>query len=242
MTKFTLPLLAICSIFASSVYARDTTEGAPYFDPANFDYKTLLGNPPAAGSPEEQQEIAVLLQKQATRTPDDVARIKVEAHPDIHFFLNVLGSWFVLDHLPATAKLLQNVDKEEHPIVDAAKKFWKRPRPPFQDERIHPAVEIPSNASYPSGHSTFGNLNAMVLAELAPDLKDKILARGQQIGEDRLLGGVHFPSDVKAGYTLAAALFAKLMADPAFQTDLAKAKAEVALARSHDAGPAPIGK
>ena len=68
-------------------------------------------------------------------------------------------------------------------------------------------------------------------AQLAPDLKAAILARGLQIGDDRVIGGVHFPSDVDAGRTLAHDLFTRLMASPAFQADLAHAKAEVAAAR-----------
>jgi acid phosphatase (class A) len=71
----------------------------------------------------------------------------------------------------------------------------------------------------------------LILAELAPDLKEAILARGLQIGDDRVIAGVHFPSDVDAGHALAHDIFAKLMASPAFQADLAKAKAEVAAAR-----------
>jgi acid phosphatase (class A) len=63
-------------------------------------------------------------------------------------------------------------------------------------------------------------------------MKDAILARGRQIGDDRVIGGVHFPSDVEAGRTLAQAIFAKLMASPDFQADLARAKTEIAAARA----------
>ncbi len=102
----------------------------------------------------------------------------------------------------------------------------------MQDSRVHPPIDLPKNDSYPSGHSTVGNLDALILAELAPDLKDQLLARGEQIGTDRIIGGVHFPSDVAAGHTLAQALFAKFMASPDFQADLAKAKAEIAAVRA----------
>jgi len=64
------------------------------------------------------------------------------------------------------------------------------------------------------------------------------MARGQQIGDDRVLGGVHFPSDIEAGHTLAHALFDKLAASQDFQADLTKAKAEIAAART----AAPSGK
>ncbi len=79
---------------------------------------------------------------------------------------------------------------------------------------MHPPIELPKNASYPSGHSTVGNLDAMILAELIPDQKDALLKRGQQIGDDRIVAGVHFPSDVEAGHKLAEDLFARLKANP----------------------------
>ena len=77
-----------------------------------------------------------------------------------------------------------------------------------------------------------GDLDGLILAELAPDLKDALLARGEQIGDDRVIAGVHFPSDVEAGHTLAHDLFTRFMATPEFQADLAKAKAEIAAERA----------
>ena len=40
------------------------------------------------------------------------------------------------------------------------------------------------------------------------------------------MAGVHFPSDIVAGQTLAGILYVKLKASSAFQADYAKAKAE----------------
>jgi len=153
-------------------------------------------------------------------------------HLNVYLFKNVLGPWFTKKNLPITAALFGRVDATEHPVIDSAKKDWSRPRPFSQDKRVHPPIDLPKNASYPSGHSTVGDLDALILAELAPDLKEAILARGLQIGDDRVIAGVHFPSDVDAGHTLANALFAKLTASPAFQADLAQAKAEIAAARA----------
>jgi acid phosphatase (class A) len=232
MKKLPYPLLALLLVFTLAVQARDVSTTAPYFDPATVDLKTLLPDPPAKGSPTTLKEIDLILQKQAARNPDEVARIKQEVRLNVYLFENVLGPWFTEKNLPATAALFKKVDAVVHPVVESAKKDWDRPRPFLQDKRIHPPIDLPKNASYPSGHSTVGDLDALILAELAPDLKEAILARGLQIGDDRVIGGVHFPSDVDAGRTLARDLFARLMTGPAFQADLAKAKAEVAAARS----------
>jgi len=243
MKKLPYSLLALLFALTLTVPAKDTNgpsatlpPSAPatslYFDPATVDLKALLPDPPADGSPTILKEIEIILEKQKTRTPEEVARIQEEVHLNVWLFENVLGACFTEKNLPATALLFQRVDDTVHPVIVSAKKYWDRPRPFLQDKRVHPPIDLPKNAAYPSGHSTVGNLDAMVLAELAPDLKDAILARGKQIGDDRVIGGVHFPSDVAAGQTLAHDLFGKLMASPAFQADLAKAKVELAAARS----------
>ena len=79
------------------------------------------------------------------------------------------------------------------------KKKWKRLRPPLADERIHPCVPLETTFSYPSGHATIGAFWATILAEMFPADRDIILARGTQIGFDRLIAGMHWPSDVIAG-------------------------------------------
>lgn len=237
MKKLSYPLLAF--LFALTLTVRGdasmetVTQAAAYsyFDPATVDFKALLPDPPADGSAATKQEIDLILQKQAARTPEEVARIKREVKLNVYLFDTVLGSWFTEKNLPATAALFRKVDDNVRPVVDSAKKFWHRPRPFLQDKRVRPPIEPPKNESYPSGHSTVGCLDALILAQIEPDLKDKLLARGREIGGDRVIAGVHFPSDVKAGRILATALFAKLMASPAFHADLAKAKAEIAAGR-----------
>jgi acid phosphatase (class A) len=248
MKKLPYPLLALLLALTLTVQSKDTATGvvpavpattALYFDPATIDVKALealLPDPPTEGSPADLKEIEIVLDKQKTRTREDEIRATEEQeHLKVYLFENVLGPWFAEKNLPATAALFQRVGAVVHPVVDLAKKHWNRPRPFLQDKRIHPpfsTVSLSNNASYPSGHSTAGCLDALILAELAPDLKDAIMARGIQIGDDRVIAGVHFPSDVDAGHTLAHDLFAKLMGSSAFQADLAKAKAEVAVARS----------
>ncbi|HEV3270870.1 MAG TPA: phosphatase PAP2 family protein [Candidatus Methylacidiphilales bacterium] len=231
-----LSYLLVAFLFALTLTVRGdasmeaVTQAAAYsyFDPATVDFKALLPDPPADGSAATKREIDLILQKQAARTPEEVARIKREVNLNVYLFDTVLGSWFTEKNLPATAALFRKVDDNVRPVVDSAKKFWHRPRPFLQDKRVRPPIDPPKNGSYPSGHSTVGYLDASILAQIEPDLKDKLLARGREIGDDRVIGGVHFPSDVKAGHILATALFAKLMASPAFQADLAKAKAEIA--------------
>jgi acid phosphatase (class A) len=77
---------------------------------------------------------------------------------------------------------------------------------------------------------------ALILAELFPQKKAPILAVGRDIGWDRVLIGKHFPTDIYAGRVLGQAIMRELLSNPAFQNDLAEAKAEIGEAK----GPATV--
>src|ERR1700677_1687165 len=213
MSKLTFSLLALLVVLPLQAKDAGPATFAPrYFDPKTVDFKTLLPNPPAAGSPEEAKDVAGVLAAQANPTPEQLARVQLEAkHLNPWLFENVLGPWFTEKNLPATAKLFVAVDNNEWLVAKAAKEYWNRPRPPLVDKRVKSLVEPPKNASYPSGHSTYGTVDALVLAEIAPDFRAALISRGREIGDDRVIAGVHFPTDVEAGRTLGNAIFQALM-------------------------------
>ena len=65
-----------------------------------------------------------------------------------------------------------------------------------------------------------------MLAEINPERQNEILKRGYEMGESRVICGYHFQSDVDAGRITGAVTVARLHADPGFQAQLEKAKAE----------------
>jgi membrane-associated phospholipid phosphatase len=71
-----------------------------------------------------------------------------------------------------------------------------------------------------------GALWAVILVKFTPSLEEQLLARGAQIGRDRVIAGVHFPTDVAAGQKLGVAIARQIMATSAFRRDLRRAKAE----------------
>lgn len=226
--KFTFPLLltAILTLAAGPV-----TQPA-YLAPDNFDFKALLGEPPADGSPTQVQEIDKLLQLQANRTPEEEARCKKEVDATAFIFADVLGKGFNAEGLPLTAELMKQVQQQTKVVSGAAKATWDRKRPYVTDQRIKPCAEIEKTPSYPSGHATRGMVWALVLAEIYPEHRDALLARGREFGDDRALAGVHYPSDVAAGQKLGAEIAKRLLADPEFTAKLEKAKEE-AMAHAH---------
>ena len=86
--------------------------------------------------------------------------------------------------------------------------------------------------SYPSGHSTLAFSMGVVLAQLMPAKSQAILARASQFAERRLVCGVHYRSDIVAGQQFGTILAMRLMENPVFQAQMAKAKAELRGART----------
>ena len=113
-----------------------------------------------------------------------------------------------------------------------AKDHWKRPRPFVADAaRFTEPGDPEKTPSYPSAHSTRGTLFALILAEIFPQHRAAILAKGRLIGWTRVEIGVHTPLDIYAGRVLGQAMAEAFLRDPAFQADLAAVKAEVAAAQ-----------
>ncbi len=80
-----------------------------------------------------------------------------------------------------------------------------------------PIMNLVDSPSYPSGHTTYGYMGSLVLAVLAPQRYQQMIARGAEYGNDRILMGAHYAMDVLGGRTLAMHDLAHLLAnDPAY--------------------------
>jgi len=112
-----------------------------------------------------------------------------------------------------------------------AKNYYMRVRPfvLFNEDTCNPEQqkELSTNGSYPSGHTSIGWATALVLAEVNPERTDKILKRGFEIGESRVICGYHYQSDVDAGRLVAGAVVSRLHTNDAFIAQLKKAKKEL---------------
>lgn len=185
----------------------------------------LVGTYPAPGSCDAASDLAIVLWAQQTRTPADVARAASEEDLSLEDYAAVLGTALAPGVHPLTEALLSRAAAASRPCVAAAKRTHQRPRPFVADARVKPAVHLEKSASFPSGHATRGALLAAILAELIPDRRDALVARGAQIGHDRVIAGVHYPSDVAAGEKLGCAVAQALLADPAFRAEVERVRA-----------------
>jgi acid phosphatase (class A) len=89
------------------------------------------------------------------------------------------------------------------------------------------AIARTANNSYPSGHTLSGYLLAFTLAEMLPEKKQEILDRADDYAHNRLICGVHYPSDLVASKRAAYVVFGSMMANPNFLHDMQAARAEL---------------
>jgi len=232
MQIFTRRLFLTFSLIALVAGPLRAAGAAPkYLGAGAPDPLVLLAAPPVDGSAEAAADLETVVRVYDARTPDELARAKDEVKHTIFSFTPVIGPWFVPGKFPRTEALLKEVETETKAIVSTGKKHWQRLRPYRVDAaRLPDSIEHepPSDYSYPSGHSTRGTVWALVLAEIFPERREAILAKGRDSGWLRVLGGVHYPTDIYAGRVLGQALAQAFLASPTFQQDLAAAKAEVA--------------
>jgi len=251
--KYLLTGAALAAAIASGVaVARtlpdDTGHGAAptagkltgYLAADALDGERVIGPPPAPDSPRGQADRATYLE---TRKQEGSARWR-KAIQDNDLWHGgamarmscALGAEVGPTTSPKTYRLLQRVELDVRTVGTPPKDHFNRTRPPIGDERpicVKREDWLKTNASYPSGHSMTGWAWGLILSELAPQKAGELMEAGGAIGDSRVICGVHYQSDVEAGRKLGAAMVARLHADPAFEQDLAAARAE--LARDHAA-------
>jgi acid phosphatase (class A) len=209
-----------------SLPARQTQ----YIDAAALDLVRLLPPAPANDSAETRAELEEMLDIQKTRTASQAARARADAQVNLVRFADALGDpppGFDLTKLPLTQLLFRKISTDELVVVGTGKDAFARPRPFVLEPRLQPIVARPPSASYPSGHTVWGYTVGLVLADMIPERRPQLMARAAEYAQNRVVAGVHYPSDVEGGKMAATAFATALFASPAFQTDLAAAKAEL---------------
>jgi len=236
-----LPFMAL--VFVVPALADDFH----YITPAQIDLAQMLPPPPAPGSDAQRRDIAAMLAVQRARTRAAAARAIADDPISVFRFADVLGPNFNAARLPTLAAFLDHVRRDIDALTSQTRNYWHRERPFLLDRNIHPAGDLQQGIcngqpghgtvapscpngfkySYPSGHTAFGTAMAIILAQMVPEKRAALFARGWEYGENRVVGGVHYPTDVEAGRIAATAMVALMMQNEHFRADLAAAKAEL---------------
>jgi acid phosphatase (class A) len=179
---------------------------------------------PVLGSDADQLDLKLILSIQASRTKDQ----KNEALRDQHYLITLMTD--VIDpsfqtKYPHIYAVLGQADKDAYFITAKLKGDNARLRPYLQHPTEVQPLFKPDGYSYPSGHASGMQLQARILATLfhTNGQDALLLKRAREVGDSRVVAGVHYTSDVKAGIDLGDLLFTELEATPAFKDALTAA-------------------
>lgn len=239
-------LLAGCTVEAAPVGAPPAAAATPASAPAAFaigpaylggalpDGPALVPAPPAPGSAGERRDLEAIA---AALSLAGSARFALAAR-DADLGPGAVARAFSCRagvtqsdaNTPAIAHLVRRAAADFGSSTSGVKALYQRPRPFMINGKATctPEAEagLRTNGSYPSGHSAIGYGTGLVLAAVFPDRAAALVQRGIAYGQSRAVCNVHWQSDVETGRTVAAATFARLLSDPAFREDLAKAQVE----------------
>jgi acid phosphatase (class A) len=192
------------------------------------DLVKLLVPPPQDHSPQTQAEILEIIQLQKTRAPQEKASAVSDQRLSVFQFASgTLGPKFNWEDLPLTEKFFKSLSKDAISIFTVAKERLNRKRPFLVSAEVKPCSNQSASESYPSGHSIFGYLTAIVLANMIPEKKTELFERAAQYAENRLVCGVHYRSDIEAGRIGGTVIAAFAMQNQQFQKEYEEVRKEV---------------
>jgi acid phosphatase (class A) len=198
------------------------------------DFFGILPPFPAFDSMQDQVDVTTLWQWQH---PENSRWKLANADQEMSYrrFSEAFGMEISSAKTPFLIHLLDRTEQDVQDVAFSAKSYYDRPRPLQRFQMAHvcgtdmpPAPEVPlkGGSSYPSGHSSFGWAAVLILAEVAPEHAQTLLARGVEYGESRVVCAMHYPSDVMGGQLVATAVVIWLRADAEFGEDLNCAQQE----------------
>ncbi len=231
------PLRAVARC-AGTVVDAAAAPGNAYLTPETSpDGLRVLAPPPGKAVARADRAVFAATRRVAGSARWQLAAADARSDTFEHFAC-ALGVQLTPAGAPALARLFERATSSG--VVDPVKQFYQVQRPylhtraPICQPRT---AALARNGDYPSGHAAGGWMEALILAELAPDRATAILARGRAFGESRVICGVHSRSAVEAGWLAGAAATAALHGSPAFRADLEAARAELSRLRAD--APAP---
>ena len=179
----------------------------------DIDRDIKLAPPPKNTSSQVKEELKTIIDlhlqtKEETENFEfDIAKpAKIQDLDILKSFLLLAEDLGLSDEI--TRENLRPILKDTRMIVMNLKYKFNRPRPfqlmDFHNVEFEPAdFKSSKTPAYPSGHSFQGTLIAMILSQIFPLHEEKFTKLGESIGDNRVIFGVHYPSDNYAGVELA---------------------------------------
>lgn len=187
--------------------------------------------PPEPGSEPDRKDLRAVFDWEHKRTPQQCEKANSAARADFDNFFGDISPFPV--PLPQeAAAIFTRVKTETDGAAADIKDMFKRPRPFLRDPALNPCLGRIGGLAYPSGHATISRLMALMLADLAPARRSEFLRRADEAALDRVIGGVHHPTDIEAGKELADRLYAAYRTSKVFNADMKRLRGLLAKKRA----------
>lgn len=205
--------LALCFVTTSAFAQRIEIE-ADLLSPSTI--KKLIGDYPKLGTPASNEDFKVILQLQKTRTAQDCAQATADESTSVAAMFG--GDKGILndDEVNRMQSFLLKAYANTGVNAYIAKSIYKRPRPYLSNKEIKPCIGLESSYAYPSGHSMISRLYGRILSRVYPERAEQLMKRANEFAYNRVVGGVHHPSDVKAAFILSDYLATKMIQNENF--------------------------
>lgn len=184
------------------------------------DVEGMLPRPIVNGSREFMLDSLLYERGKAIRTTPRgekaVLQAEIKMPTILQMFSAPLGITLSEKDTPHIAEYLSTTIKYGRESIENAKNNFRRQRPYqyFGQPSGVPGKERPKDfTSYPSGHALRGWISAMALSAIAPEYADALFKAGYEYGQNRVIVGYHFQSDVDAGRMAAAISYSALSGD-----------------------------
>jgi acid phosphatase (class A) len=201
---------------------------------------------PANSSDQVRKELDYMLDLQAKRTPEQIARVtflgdigywpsinQVPTHPSYEenlknlFFegQELMGANINAKNFPKLSKLLQGVMQDMRIMEFTIKYKLYRPRPYHLESKLQPLMKI-NSPSFASGHTLWAFIQAFTWSEVVPEKQKEFIALAEEIRRSREIMGIHYPSDNETSRQIAFKMMQLYFTNDAFVKDYNEAVAE----------------
>lgn len=171
---------------------------------------------PIKDSLEYKKELETLFAYQKSRSEDQCEFARTQPHPSFDEMFLINGP-LTEDEALFAKTLVERSMRLADRVASFHKKKFARVRPYNAHSKLQPCTFRPTGqTSYPSSHASNAAIGACVLAKIYPAKAQDILDYGTYLGELRVIAGVHYPSDVRAGQILAQQICDHLLEDKRF--------------------------
>ena len=217
-------MLCLGLVFITGSYGAEL----PYLTTQQLDIIPFMPAPVVNGSEQDKEQQAQILAVQRAASVQRIALANKDSEETVFaMFSSVMGSNFTAANLPQSTKIFDRIGETEDAVVDPVKKYFGRIRPFVNNPEIKPLVKPSTSGSYPSGHTSRSTMMAIILSKMVPEKREAIFIRAHDYAQSRIIGGMHYPQDLEAGFRAGSAMAATLLASPTFMADFEVSRAEI---------------